>query len=368
MDLLDEGKCGGKVFSSANFVLILMFLTFFCTYVYKMSEMANCYPIFFKIIFAVMAISFGVAMYLKAPLFVEEQKFNAIDGEDKWDLTVSKSLGWLASLSFVLLTFEPSFLTSFFSGIKISFFARGRVCKFTLEKKAVKCVHRFLDFILLLVSIPIVYFITSEIFYFSWRFGFLIFVLSVLIYLRRELLYTFFSLNVGEVDGVKVNVIYPYSTLRSRYKLYGYANLFKNKAFITEETFKASPTVKDFVIAHELGHLDDKKRAILHKAAFLVLLAFLTMVPFYLGESFAFVPLALFFIYNRTVARLVSEKIELTADKYAVGKIGKKGCLEALHLLCKASVVNAAPNSLFSNYVPLSRRIQFIDAYIEQEN
>ncbi len=368
MALLSGEKHGGKIFSSANLVLILMFLTFLSTYVYKMSVAVHYYPLFFQIIFLIIAFSFGIALYIKAPLFVKKQKFSEVDETCKWELSVSKSLGWLASFSVAMLTFEPSYFVSFFSGIKINFFSSGRICKFTLEEKAVKGIHRFLDFVLLLILTPMVYLITNELFYLSWKLGFFIFMMSVFLYFRREIIYTFFSLNIGKSENAKINVIYPYSTLRSRYRLYGYTNQFKNMVFITEKTFKANQVMKDYVIAHELGHLKDKKRIILHKMFFLVLLVFLTVVPFCLDEVLAFIPLLLFFLYNSTVGRLISEKVEFTADKYALKKLGKKSCLEALSLMSKENANASPPIALFSNYISLNRRIKFINDYNEEES
>lgn len=359
---------GGRIFSSANLVIMSIFITALCSYVYKIHDIINFYPMFFKIIFIIIVISFGIALYVKAPLFIEKKQPVAMDQVcENWQ-NVNKSLNWLATFSFAILTLEPSNFISFFSGISLRIFFDGKLCKFSWENKSVKFVHRFLDFILLLISIPSVFLLTNILLSFSLEFGILLFIISTILYFKKEIIYSFFSLNIQKVEGIKTNIIYPYSTLKSHYKLYGYTNVFSNTVFITEETFKSNFSIKEYILFHELGHLKSRKKLIIHKILFLIMLAYLTIVPFILDGFFVFLPLITYLIYNNVIGKAINEKIELSADEYALKKLGKETCLEALHLMEKKDInYNKSRNILFSNYVPLSRRIQFINDYNEEK-
>lgn len=345
-----------------------LFVTFLCTYTYKAVDLMYYCPTFSKIIFGIIAISLGFSCYIKAPLFVKMQNEETVDFS-QWEKHISKNLGWLANISFALLTAEPSRFVSFFSNTKLTFFTKGRLSKFTWENAPVKPIHRFLDFVLLLVLMPIVYLFASDLFSFFLNGGLFVFIFLVFFRFRKVINYSFFSVNVGCEKGIKINVMYPYSTVRSRYKMYGFANQFNNEVFITEDTFRLNQIIKEYTIAHEMGHLKDRKKFIAYSIFSLIPLACVTILPFMLKGYLAFIPVVTYILYRCTFEYLINEKIELEADKYALKELGKERCLEALDLMSKNSTnCSTSRKNLFSFCVPLKRRIKFINEYKEKKD
>ena len=361
-----------KIFSTANLVLWFFCIALFSVFFYKVHDLIFELPLFSIIIFSIIAVSLGVSICLKAPLFVNNSDNSNIN-DSLYDKRESKNLGFLGCLSFALLTLEPSCFVSFFSGVKLSLCSKDRICKFACENKKTKFIHRLLDFTLLFILIPIAYLLVLGLLSFGWKSGLCIFIIFTFLNFRKSILFYFLGIQVDTIDGYKINVIYPHRTVRTiLYKMYGFAGCFTKTVFITDDTFRLNQTIKDYVIAHEMGHIKNRKGIFIHYVFFVLLIAYLSMGPDIFGEMmnnyFAyFIPIITYLIYKMTLGYRIHEKMELDADKYALQKIGKEKCLEALNVMKKDSVKQSNKNWL-SRSIPLERRIQFIKDYEDKKD
>lgn len=319
-----------------------------------------------------MLIFFGIFVYIKFPLFINTSQEKTFD-TDFYDNIYEQNLGWFKCLFFALFTAEKSNFVSLFSGVTIKLHVKDRICKFTWKNKKTKFIHRLLDFTLLFILIPIAYLLVLGLLSFEWKSGLFIFIIFTLFSFRKIILFYFFSINVNTIDEYKINVVYPYSTVRTiLYKRYGTAGCFKKTVFITDDTFRLNQTIKDYVIAHEMGHIKNRKGIFIHYVFFVLLIAYLSMGPYIFGEmmnnDFAyFIPIITYLIYRMTWGYRIHEKMELDADKYALQKIGKEKCLEALNVMKKDSGKQSNKNWL-SRAIPLERRIQFIKDYEDKKD
>lgn len=329
-------------------------------------------PLFANICLGTMLICSGICLYVKFPLFINVSQEETLN-KDFYDEIYEQNLGWFKCLFFVLFTAEKSNFVSFFSGATIKLHIKGRICKFTWDNRPAKLVHRLLDFTLLLVFLPIAYLVATGLLSSTWKFGLFIFIAYTLLSFRKIILFYFLSINVSTVDQYKINVVYPYSTIRNHlYKLYGMAGCLTRTIFIMDDTFRLNQTIKDYVIAHEMGHMKNRKVIFINHTFFIFLLAYLTIGPDVFSgiikSQFAFlIPIITFLIFAIPLRRYSYEKTELNADKYALQTIGKEKCLEALNAMKKDNV-KQSNKSWLSRSIPLERRIQFIKDYEDKKD
>lgn len=181
------------------------------------------------------------------------------------------------------------------------------------------------------------------------------------------------SVNIGDFNGYKVNVVYPYSSSRLHiFKYYGKAMLFNNTILITKETFETDSKIKEYILTHEQCHFLSKKLSIIQFTIVILFLVGLIFIPEIFEQLqinnnlIVFMPLTVFLIYRFTLAKNLYLKSELLADEFAVKTLGKGKVLEALHLLNESSGANKKSSySLFSMSVPIERRIKFVNEYAE---
>lgn len=359
-----------KTFSSANFTLLICSTSLIVTYWLRVVK-----PILSDINFAavglicfgIILISLGFALYIKCPLFIEPNPVKK-PSEDFYDKKYTQDLGWLRCLYFSVFTAERSEFISFFSGATITIYGKGRVCNFTWENKPIKPIHRLLDFLLILLLAPLVIFLVWEYTNLGLATGISTCVIGIMFLFRKRILFNILSINVGKARKYKLNVIYPYSTSRlHRYKYYGVAEPFTKTILITEDTFRLNPIIKEYVTAHEVGHLNDKKILFTHCLFPITIMIYLSILPYLFSGLAAFIPLVTYLVYKRTIGYRIDESAEFFADSFAVKIIGKEKCIEALTLMNKTSKSNGG-NDFFKKAIPLEKRIQFIKAYKEDNN
>ena len=368
-----SNTCPKRTFSSANFTLLICSIFLICTYLFKTVKPISSNPAsaaFEVICLSIMLVGFGLALYIKLPIFIEPNPAPKLN-EDFYDNKYTQNLSWFKCLYFALFTAERSQFVSFFSGATITIYEKGRVCKFIWENQSVKLIHRILDFLLLLLIAPILYFLLWGYLNFDILSGISICIVGTMFLFRKRILFNILSINVGKTYGYKLNVIYPYSTAKLRpYKYYGVAEPFTKTILITEDTFCLNPMIKEYVTAHEAGHLKDKKIFLTHFLMPIFIMVYVSTIP-YLLKNFAawaaFIPLITYLIYKIIISYKINEDTEFFADSFALKTIGKEKCVEALTLMSKDSRSNEK-NKFFTKAVPLERKIQFINDYKEEKS
>lgn len=343
------------------------------TFIYGTLDTIIEEPLIAIICLVPMLICFGIFVYIKFPLYINTSQEETFDTEF-YDNIYEQNLGWFRCLFFALFTAEKSEFVSFFSGATIKLHTKDSICKFIWENKQTKFIHRLLDFALLLFLLPIAYLVATGLLSHGFKSGLFIFIAYTVWILRKTILFYFFSINVSTVDQYKINVVYPYSTISNRLsKIYGMAGCLTKTIFITDDTFRLNQTIKDYVIAHEMGHIKNRKISFINHAFFIFVLAYLTIGPDVFGEiinnQFAvLIPIITFLIFAIPLRRYLYEKTELNADKCALQIIGKEKCLEALNLIKKDCGVKNSNKSWWSPQIPLERRIQFIKDYEDKKD
>lgn len=364
--------CKKRTFSSANLVILLCFISAAFTYIFIAVKpiSSNLSSAIFEIIcLGVMLIGFSLCLYIKFPLFIEPNPTKKIS-EDFYEQKYEQNLNWLKCLYFTLFTAERSQFVSFFPGATLKLYVKGRICEFIWENKSVKPIHRILDFLLLLIVAPIFCLLMAGLLNFGIISGISVCIIGLLFLFRKRILFNILSINVGKKYNYKLNVMYPYSTIKFHlYKYYGVAEPFTKTILISQETFGLNPIIKEYVTTHEAGHLKDKKTFWIHFFIPILIMLYLTLLP-YLFKTFnslaAFIPLLTYCVYTVTLGYKIREKSELSADEFALKTIGKEKCIEALTLMNTDTNNRSKNKNFLIKTVSLERKIQFINDYEEK--
>ena len=316
---------------------------------------------------------FSSLFIIKFPIFLdaENEKVN----ENLYKETHSKNMNFFGGLYYALLSTEQSKFISFFSGVRLHLYINEYRSKFIWENKKVKLIHRFLDFCLMLflvyLSFVLACFLAQGLYNAQ-----VAFCILIIITMYKKTIFNYsLSLNVGEVDGYNLNVVYPYSTAKfGLLKSYGMMFPFNKTILIMADTFNSKTAVKDYVIAHERGHIDDNKRILVAIFAAVICVVYLVLGPLLISLTgfnfFVSFPLITYLIYNGTIGYRINESIELFADEYAIKAIGKDKCLEALNLMKEKNRKIGSRfilTKFFFRIVTIERRIHFVNEYIETE-
>ncbi len=361
-----------KVFSSANLAMFLSGFTLLITYFFKTRNTLSFLPQLTIPLFILSIFLFSALFLLKFPLFIV-QKEEQIK-ENYYDQKYEENISFFKRLYFSLLSSEPSQIISFFSRVTLKLFNKNELCKFSWENGPVKVTHRILD---LLLTIPLVaisfllgYGLSKGNFYFS-----LVLCLIFFVFMFKNRIITYsLSIEVENTDSYKLKVIYPYKKNKISFiKHYGMSFPFAKTILISDEIFSSNSTsLKEYVIAHEVGHLKDKKRLAFTYSLAVFFTIYLVMGPYFISsfgfKYFAFLPILTFLLYWVLFGFDLNEKAELLADEYAIKTIGKENCLTALEILKNDSKENGSNYYKFLKPIPISRRIQFINEYQEKEN
>ena len=268
-----------KTFSTLNFSLLISGLTILISCVYFSADSIRKVPS--TSIFAIVALlCFLGTLYIKFPVFIEKVKYQ---NEPYGDIDIKK-VNWGTCLYYSIFTAEPSNFASIFSKKYLVFHRNNRNCSFEWKYEKPKVIHKILD-IILMVMLICVAIIISKILK-NWSdienigYYILIFIFAVLLAFKRIILS--YGLSVKEEKyGYNVHVIYPYSTSRfSLMKQFGQAMPFTKTIMITQDVFNGNPIIKEYIIAHEIGHIHDNIRTFLIILSSVLSLAFVSLSHF----------------------------------------------------------------------------------------
>ncbi len=362
-----------KQVSTANIALITPIILGSFTYFYLTIDNLFKHPIIFGplLFFIVLGIIFFIK--IKHPLYIrtEDEAIKAPDYDNKY----VRDISWWRCVYYCFFGPEPSKFVSFFSGTTLTLYTKGRMCQFILKNKPAKLKHRILD-VFLSVTLSAFIFCAGIAFADrSWGFCTVLFLSCAFYFARKYIINYSLSVNIGDLNNHKVNVVYPYKSTNTQvFKYYGMVSIFHKTILITDKTFESNPIIKEYVLTHELGHLQNRKISILQYIGVIVFMCGLIFVPemfSYFGtnnDAFPLLLFLIFFVYKYTIAKYLYLKSELLADEYAIKIIGKRKVLDALQLMksfCGNNNYNQLSYSLFSIRVPLERRIRFVNEYIE---
>lgn len=359
-----------KIFSTANFTMLFVNLVFIFCIIFNNHWNIDLTE---KILFAVSAMIFAALAIVRFPLFIEDK--NEQVNETFYSNKYENNISWLKKLIYILLTLEISYIPSIFSVSKLQLYMKGRICKFILLHNKPKFIHKFYD-ICLMIILAFLAIIFANILINVDIFSFLILAIIILILLeRKNLLMYSLSTNVGQKDGVNINVVYPYSS--SQVKIFKYYGItFLNTVLITQDAFRLNPVIKNYVVMHEMGHIKNKCISLIRRITVTFNVFFVTLMPCILHDCFGinkpfilFLPLILFCLYTMTIGYYITEKSELLADKFAVNILGYEKCIEALNLLNKENPTFENKNpirKLFIRDISFNRRIKFVNDYAKK--
>ncbi|MDR0404708.1 MAG: hypothetical protein LBH37_02825 [Oscillospiraceae bacterium] len=297
------------------------------TFLSSTSYLLNVTGVAGVVMFTIMIVGFACLILGKFPIFLTPK------AQSSENFSYSRTLSPAQSIYFSIFCSQISFFTSFFSENRINANKNefGKI-KLTWSQGKVRVIHRFLDFILLVLFVPLGVWL---IFWFreqGLRQYFVLFVAVTLAALRDFLCCLFSSVNIKIENGVKINVFATISN-RLKTKFQGISFPLMDTALISEDIFNQDSFAK-YVLAHEIGHLKDKISKI-----FFVFRYFFT--PFYLliitGMLYefemaylAFFPLASYAVYYLIFGRIIYKNSERFADLYAAKTVGKESCLDVL--------------------------------------
>lgn len=364
-----------KTFSLLNFSLLLSGLIILISCIYFSID--SIYKIPSTLIFAVIVLVCSLfVLYIKFPIFIENVNYENISYSD--DDIYIKKISWFTCLYYSIFTAEPSKFLSLFSKKYLIFHKNSRNCNFNWKYEKPNIIHKILD-IVFMVALICTSIIISKILC-RWAditniyFYILIFIIALLTMFKRIILSYSLSIKIEEQHGCNINVIYPYSTSRfSLMKQFGQAMPFSKTIMITQNVFFDNQTIKDYIIAHEVGHTHDKIRTFLIMLSSVISMAFLSFLPFWLANNgltwLVIFPFILYFLYSMTLGYKLREKSEFFADAYAVKLIGKERCLVALNLLKAQHINNKKTGTMYNVFfkvISIEEKIKFINEYQEK--
>ncbi len=361
-----------KIFSSANLSILVGWISAVFTYLYISRELIIEFPQFSIVCLGTMVICFGIYLYLKFPIFIIPSPVENFD-ENLYDNVYVRNVNWFGRLFFSLFTPESSQFVSFFSETTLTLFTKGRICKFICVNKNVKFIHRVFDVLLMIVLTPILCMFIIAFLFAKWYFSIFIYLIYLIFIFRKHIILYIFSVNANIYNNLKINIIFPWVMPKFPiYKYYGFAEPFTKTILISEDTFRLNPIIKDYVLAHEKGHLDDRKNIFVKIFISVIIGIWLSFAPYFFYKTNAllvWLPLTVYIIYNITIGYYINLKSELFADKVAIKSIGKENVLEALNTIKKFNHEDDRflLVKLFFRYVPIERRIRFVNEYSENE-
>ncbi len=359
-----------KAFSSANLVMCLSGFTLFITYFFLTIDTLRVLPYLTFPIFILSIFLFSTLFLIKFPVFVKDNE--TYTNEAYCDNKYVENVNFFKRLYFSLFSSEPSQIMSFFSGLKLILFNKDRVCKFAWENEPVKPVHRILDLLMAIPLITIAFLLGLGLSTGNFYFSLALCIIFVIVMFRNKIISYSLSIKVGNIDGCNLKVIYPYRKKPLTFiKHYGMSFPFSKTILVSDEVFNSSSTsLKDYVISHELGHINDKRRIAFIISIAMFFIIYLTVGPyviFKLGFKHLIVlPILTFLLYWSAFGFNLKEKAELFADEYAVKRIGKERCLAALEIIKNESSGDTSGYAKFFKPIPISTRIRFINEYSEK--
>ncbi len=346
--------------------------TLFVTYFFLTIDTLNFLPTLTFPIFILSTFLFSILFLIKFPIFINENK-EQID-ETYYDKKYVENISFFKLLYFSLFSSEPSHIISFFNGVKLILFNKNRICKFVWEDEVVKPIHRILDLLMAVPLIALAYLLGLFLSKGNFYFGLALCLIFLVFKFKNKIISYSLSIKVSNIYNYNLKVIYPYGKNPLTFiKHYGMSFPFTKTILISDEVFSSSSaSLKEYVIAHEAGHIKDKKRIALIFGISIFFTIYLILCPFLIsGLGFKYLtilPILTFLFYWAIFGFDLNEKAEFFADEYAIKKIGKEKCLEALEIIKNESNEDRTTQGSLFRPIPISRRIKFINEYQEKEN
>ena len=166
--------------------------------------------------------------------------------------------------------------------------------------------------------------------------------------------------------------MYPYGFVNSfTPSQYGFANCLKNDILINQKVFSGGEILKQYILAHEEGHLKTVNR----KKSVAILSFFLSFTfLFFLSEGILvqlgienimiiLTPLALYLIFLIIISIISLNYIkhnEILADVYAIKKIGKEAVFDGLSVIVND---NKFSKNLNISGISAHKRLEFVKTF-----
>lgn len=358
-----------KTFSSANlFFLCTISIILFGYYYYGWKRIKLVNPGTANAIFIIMILAISFWLLVKFPLFVKKHSDTLT-----YDEVHSKKINLLSKIYSGLVNWTvPCQYVSFFTNMTLSAGIKNRDCSLALNEDPVKPRHRVCDLILTIFSCLLMLFITPEFSKVGILFGFISFALSMLFFFRNLILSRIFSVNIGLYKSYNLSIMYQYGFVNNfTPSQYGFANCLKNDILISQKVFSGGETLKQYILAHEEGHLKTVNR----KKSIAILSVFLSFTfLFFLSEGILvqlgienvmiiLIPLALYLVFLIIIS-LISlsycKRNEILADVYAIKKIGKEAVFDGLSAIVND---NKFSKNLNISGISVNRRLEFVKTF-----
>ena len=359
-----------KKFSSANLAFIAIVVLTIAIgiyqgikYVKNWSLLGITFLIFFMTNIIILTIK-------KFPVFVNCKHLEKKDLENCGEM-YEKNIVFLSRLYFMMFTSEPSCFVSLFSPTKLTLYKQEKDNTFIWHSgDRTKLIHRVLDFVFMVSAILFNYVLITYCIKTAIMTKALILVLAIVTLafkLEKTVLCNMFSVKVEEKEGIKLKLLYNYSSSKILFNnFYGTAEPWTKSVIIGSNDMPLN--IKEFIIAHEIGHIKDKKFIFMNTFMMLFEVIYIFGLLFVLdganqNRNTILVLISAYFIYWLALKYIIHEKSEFFADKYVADIIGKEKYMEAMNIMNKKDTKLSSKVTflnLVTKMVPVNRRIEVI--------
>lgn len=361
-----------QVFSSANLFFICTFLVFvfgYFLFIFKKIVQINPVATYISLIITIPALLF--TLYLKFPLFVtikNSEERNLLYCER---IYVTKVGFWSKLYIGMFCWNRVNDFISLFGKETLELYDDGKERSMEINSGKVKFINKFFDVVFAGIFCVVMFFISREFAKLEIVFGVVFSVLVILFLFRKIILDYIFSINVGEYEGYKLNILYPYNS--SNCKTLGLAYVIKKTILLNKKAFYGENELKQYILAHELGHLKTISRTKKIINTFIVTTC--SFITIFMGVSwsnitgkkddytiwFLIVAYIMFvYLYRKNMKK--KEQInEINADIFAIKKIGKNAVLKGLEIIENIEAKDATFSGL-----SIEKKIKFIKEYKEE--
>lgn len=311
-------------------------------------------------------------LWLRFPLVVkikEEDLYSSC-----YDNIYTKKIGFWQNLFigfFDLL--KQNNIISLLGGYTMELGTRGRDCKIIIKPNFSKLSQNAFDVILTVFCGIAAFFISSEFAKLGVVFGLVFSTYMIISLYKKYILNYIYSITVNTQRGYKINVMYPYRIFDGIFsKYYGFAYLKFNAILLHKDVFCGGDKLRNYIIAHEEGHLANKSSIKINLAMYLFIFATFLGISsgnvmygiWGIDDYRSFIPLILYLLFLAVylpLAKAQEEKLEKCADTYAIKKLGKDAVIDGLEIIKSDNFEDKCNLS----GTPLNRRIEFVKEYSE---
>ena len=249
-----------KMFSSVNLAFIIFTVSVIVISIYQGLNDIKGWSLFKIACLIFFIVNIMILIKNKFPVFISRNPVEELDLEN-YTKKHEKNIGFWGSLYLIMFTAEPSCFASLFSGTTLTLYQREKNNTFIWHSNNTKLIHRVLDFILMVVAILVSYVLITYCFKTAILAKALMIVLTIITLafkLEKTILFNMFSVELEEKEGIKLKVLYNYSTSKIRINnFYGIAEPWTKSVIIGSNDI--DPVAREFTIAHETGHIKDKR-------------------------------------------------------------------------------------------------------------